>query len=62
MTNMYDDHYEYYENRYEMVGTHTGKVYKLGQSVYVRVVGADRLTRTIDFELADEGDMEDGEE
>lgn len=62
VTNMYDDHYEYYENRYEMVGTHTGKVYKLGQSVYVRVVGADRLTRTIDFELADEGDMEDGEE
>ena len=57
-----DDHYEYNEERYEMAGSHTGKVYKLGQTVYVRVTGADSLTRTIDFEMADEGDMEDGEE
>lgn len=62
VANMYDDHYDYYEDRYEMVGEHTGKTYKLGETLYVRVIDADCLTRTIDFEMADEGDMEDGEE
>lgn len=62
VANMYDDHYDYYEDRYEMVGEHTGKTYKLGETVYMRVIDADCLTRTIDFEMADEGDMEDGEE
>ena len=62
VANMYDDHYDYYEDRYEMVGEHTGKTYKLGETVYVRVIDADCLTRTIDFEMADEGEMEDGEE
>ena len=51
VTNMYDDHYDYYEERYEMVGEHTGKVYKLGQSVAVRAIGVDHLQRTIDFEF-----------
>lgn len=62
VANMQDDHYDYYDDRYEMAGAHTGKVYKLGQTVYVRVIGADSLTRTIDFEMAEKGDMEDGEE
>lgn len=61
VANLQDDHYDYYEDRYEMIGSHTGRTYRLGQMVYVRVTGADRLTRTIDFEMADEGDMEDGE-
>ncbi len=51
VTNMTDDHYDYYEDRYEMVGSHTGRIYKLGQQVRVRVLSADRLMRTIDFEL-----------
>ena len=62
VANMQDDHYDYYDDRYEMAGAHKGKVYKLGQTVYVRVIGADSLTRTIDFEMAEKGDMEDGEE
>lgn len=49
VTNMYDDHYDYYEERYEMIGEHTHKVYKLGQTVRVQVIGTDRLTRTVDF-------------
>ena len=52
VTNMWDDHYEYLEDRYEMVGQHTGKVYRLGEAVVVRVVGTDKLQRTIDFEFA----------
>ena len=61
VTNMWDDHYDYYENSYEMVGEHTGKVYKLGQKIYVRVIDADRMMRTIDFEIA-EGEEKDGED
>ncbi len=51
VTNMYDDHYNYIEDTYEMVGEHTGRTYKLGQTVEVRVIGANRLERTIDFEF-----------
>lgn len=60
--NMVDDHYEYQQERYEMVGTRRHKVYKLGQKISVRVMDADRLLRTIDFEIADEGELEDGED
>lgn len=51
VTNMHDDHYDYYEDRYEMIGEHTGKAYKLGQEVAIRVIGVDHLQRTIDFEF-----------
>ena len=50
VANMTDDHYEYIEDRYEMQGIHTGKTYRLGQTILVRVIGADELQRTIDFE------------
>lgn len=53
VTNMRDDHYNYIEERYEMVGERTGKTYKLGQTVQVRVIGTDFLQRTIDFELVE---------
>ena len=61
VVNMADDHYEYDEAHYQMTGIHTHKVYKLGQKLKVRVTGTDRLLRTIDFEIADEGDMNYGE-
>ena len=51
VTNMTDDHYEYNEERYEMMGMHTRKVYKLGEGLRVRVLDADRLMRTIDFKI-----------
>lgn len=61
VVNMRDDHYEYAEERYEMVGARTGNVYKLGQEVYVRVTGTDRILRTIDFELVGKDEVEYGE-
>lgn len=61
VVNMTDDHYEYVRERHEMAGNHTGKVYKLGQRILVRVRNADRVLRTIDFEIAEEGDQEHGE-
>ncbi|MDV9963362.1 ribonuclease R [Clostridioides difficile] len=54
VTNMRDDHYDYIEEQYEMVGEHTRNVYRLGQQMKVRVLGVDRLQRTIDFEFYDE--------
>ena len=62
VANMRDDHYNYDESRYEMVGERTGKVYKLGQEVRVRVADTDRLMRTIDFVIAKERDEENGED
>ncbi len=47
-----DDHYNFIEQTYEMVGEHTGKTYKLGEKVRVRVSDADKLLRIINFELA----------
>jgi len=51
VTNMYDDRYFYKQETCEMVGADTGKIYKLGQRVKVTVLGTDKKTKTIDFEL-----------
>lgn len=60
VVNMTDDHYEYYEERHEMVGMHTGKTYKLGQRVGICVLDTDRFLRTIDFKFAREREKQDG--
>ncbi len=59
VSNLYDDRYYYQEESHEMVGVDTGTVYKLGQSIQVRVLGADKQTRTIDFVPAAKEDWED---
>lgn len=41
---------------------HTRKVYKLGEGLRVRVLDADRLMRTIDFKIVNQGGAGDGEE
>ena len=51
VTDMRDDHYEFLEQSYELCGQHTGRTYKLGQTVTVRVTDADRLQRTVNFEI-----------
>ena len=62
VANMTDDHYDYDEGRCLMTGTRTGKTYRLGQRLAVRVIGADVFLRTVDFEIADEGELEDGKD
>ena len=49
-----DDFYIYYEDNMSIVGKDTGKSYVMGQNVRVKVVHVDKLSRTIDFELAQE--------
>lgn len=46
------DFFYYHESTCEMVGEATGRSYKLGMPVRVRVMGCDRFNRTIDFDLA----------
>jgi ribonuclease R len=53
VSEMEDDYYIYDEERYQMVGEHTRKVYKLGQKVTVEVLNADKIQRTIDFALVE---------
>lgn len=60
VTNMRDDHYDYVEERFEMVGEHTRKVYKLGQTVFVTATGTDKLQRTIDFEFVEKEEVDYG--
>ncbi|HIY62804.1 MAG TPA: ribonuclease R [Candidatus Mediterraneibacter stercoripullorum] len=56
VSDMRDDHYEFSEQNYEMVGAHTGRTYKLGQKIRVRVADADKLQRTVSFVTADDPD------
>ena len=39
------------EENSALVGEHTGKTYQLGETVTVRVTGANRYAGTVDFEL-----------
>ncbi|HKL80155.1 MAG TPA: ribonuclease R [Mobilitalea sp.] len=53
VSEMTDDYYNYDEEHYQMVGERTKKVFKLGQTLTVKVVNADKLARTIDFALVE---------
>ncbi|MDI6711521.1 MAG: ribonuclease R [Thermoanaerobacterales bacterium] len=53
MTNLTDDYYTYEEKGYRLVGQRTGKVYRLGDEVAVRVLRASVESRQIDFGLPD---------
>ena len=44
-----DDYYEYDREHYTLTGEDTGKVYKMGQKIRVKVLRADLATRTVDF-------------
>ena len=54
VSEMQDDYYIYDEERYQMVGEHTKKIYKLGQKVTIEVENADKIQRTIDFILVED--------
>lgn len=51
VADMSDDHYEFVEQTWELTGEHTGRTYKLGQKVSVRVTGADKIQRTVNFKI-----------
>lgn len=53
------DYFYYDEESYEMVGQATDIRYKLGQKLTIKVNGVDRLSRTIDFLLPEEWELEE---
>ena len=55
-----DDYYVFDQESYELLGEMTKKVYKLGDKVRVRVAEADKMLKTVDFELV--SDIRDDEE
>ena len=48
------DYYYFEEEKYQMVGERTHRIFKLGQSIQVTVDAVDKLLRTIDFVIAEE--------
>lgn len=50
------DYYYFDEEHYNMVGEHTGKIYKFGSKIRVTVASVDKLLKTIDFVIAEEED------
>lgn len=48
------DYYMLDEDNYQVIGRRTGKCYKLGSPVNIRVKGVDMLKKQIDFELVDD--------
>lgn len=46
-----EDHFEFDQEQYAIVGRKTGKIYTLGDEVYVKVKNADLVKRHLDFTL-----------
>lgn len=46
-----DDYYRYDDRHFAMIGERTGKVFRIGDEIVVRVVKVDKEERAIDFEV-----------
>ncbi|MBA2871403.1 ribonuclease R [Anoxybacillus calidus] len=46
-----DDYYRYDERHYAMIGERTGKVYRIGDEITVRVINVNKEERIVDFEV-----------
>ncbi|MCR4441656.1 MAG: ribonuclease R [Peptococcaceae bacterium] len=55
-----DDYYQYDDRRLVLVGEHTGKSYRIGDAVKVRVSGVSIEERRVDFELAPDEEKKAG--
>ncbi len=58
-SSMENDFYVYDEENLRLVGEKSGREYTLGQKVEIKVLGADRLTRSIDFKIVSEDECDD---
>jgi len=52
-----DDYYIYDERKNILVGERTGRIFKIGDILKVKVLRADKITGEIDFELAEEEEL-----
>lgn len=49
-----DDYYIFDENKYELQGEMSRRTFRLGQKLKICIANADKVTRTVDFLLADD--------
>ncbi len=56
------DYFYYDEETYEMVGQATNIRYKLGQTIKIKVNATDKISRTIDFVIPLDWELEENEE
>lgn len=56
--NLRDDRYYFEQESYSLRGQRNGRVFTLGDTVYVRIKSADLIKKQIDFELVDESESE----
>jgi len=54
-----DDHYQFIQDEYAVVGKRTGKKYVLGDEVLVKVKNADLIKRHLDFTFVDPNEQEE---
>lgn len=54
ISSLIDDYYDFYEERYALVGTHTKKQYRLGDKVRIEVLQVNIQDVSIDFIMAGE--------
>jgi|GEM_PF-9880 len=60
LADLNDDYYIYDADNMLVYGERYGREYKLGQKVMVKVIGADRIEKTVDFAIVtDIGDVDD---
>lgn len=52
--NMGNEYFIYDENRKQLIGERTNRVFKIGDSVEVRVIEANKMLRKVAFELVDD--------
>ena len=50
-SNMFDDYYHFDEENYHIIGERTNRIYRLGDSVKIKVIDANVARRNIDFEI-----------
>jgi ribonuclease R len=56
VNNLQDDYYEYWEEEFSLVGSNTGRRFRLGDRLDVQVLAVKRELRQIDFVLVGEDD------
>ena len=56
ISSLSDDYYEFFEEKYALLGTHTHKVYRLGDQVKIEVLQVNVAERSIDFIMAGENE------
>ena len=61
VSSLTDDYYTYNEQIYGFLGEKTKKMYKLGEEVRVKVVGASVAARQVEFAIAEKGTDEEVE-